>query len=226
MTVAVDTFAEADTQVSTGGSLFRAQGWPDSYQRESRKLQIEHASADDGSIGSPQDTIMHREIKRDQVRAQVLIGQYRTALTQLNCKDTSIDKSIVKQPGDDRRGLSKKERKKLKKKNKKIEKSQKKKEEKKVIVSLVNFHPEKVRIKTIPLKKVMKSKWANFLIDFRRSRSLQAESAQDPLIERKTKSVNCTINLFSYSRNCEGSGSQSVLQRLHQRNSVRRIFEF
>ena len=74
-----------------------------------------------------QDTIMHRDIERGQVRTQMLLGQYRNALQEVCGRGKPGVCGQAKAGVDDKKGMSKKERKKLKKKTKKIEKSQKKK---------------------------------------------------------------------------------------------------
>jgi hypothetical protein len=138
---------------------------------------------------------MHRDIERGQVRAQMLLGQYRSALQEVCGRGKPGVCGQAKAGVDDKKGMSKKERKKLKKKTKKIEKSQKKKEDNRVIVNLVNFDPAKVRIKNLPLRTVRKSKWASLLIDFSRSRSLQPKVDHDSACERQSKSVSCRFRL-------------------------------
>lgn len=133
------------------------------------------------------EKIQLQAMEKDKVRLAVLGWQYRSALAKL--KVTQVQLPNPKTQKEDFRGLSKKERKKLKKKNKKIEKNQKKKEDMKVIINLVNFDPKKVRIMNVPSRAIRKSKWAPYLVDFNRGKSLPPKNNQLEDHSNRYKSV-------------------------------------
>lgn len=138
------------------------------------------------------------EIARDKVRAQMLLGKYKSVLSSIRFKGLEGQKvngtDTEKQQNNEKIGLSKKERKKLKKKNKKIEKSQKKKEEEKFILNLVNFDKKKIRILNLPRSEILTSKWSSYILRFKRSNSRPAVTKQsENNLKRQSKSVSCTL---------------------------------